>query len=177
MYVITSSTLKRATTHLAKGNYCSFAMKIPRLKKEVIKVVAAEVRRECQALCSTLSGKKSVLHRTSAADLKTFQFSKVVSEHQRLVPFWRHLRCDTESSTPGCNISINWVRCYCVASWKKQLSVNSILFHPQKWYVELCALLMSFRRTTVVIQLYNQAKCMGVCLSHRSTLNARKWFR
>ena len=65
--------------HLAKANYCSFAMtaiKIPRLKKEVIKVVAAEVRRECQALCSTLPGKKSVSRRTSAADLKTFQFSK-----------------------------------------------------------------------------------------------------
>ena len=69
--------------HLAKANYCSFAMtamKIPRLKKEVIKVVAAEVRRECHALCSTLPGKKSVLRRTSATDLKTFQFSKVIAE-------------------------------------------------------------------------------------------------
>lgn len=69
--------------HLAKGNYHSFAiiaMKIPRLKKEMIKAVAAEVRQECQALCSTLPGKKSVLRRTSADDLKTFQFSKVVDE-------------------------------------------------------------------------------------------------
>ena len=66
--------------HLAKGNYYSFAIKIPRLKKELIKAVAAEVRHECQALCSTLPGKKSVLRRTSAANLKTFQFSKVVDE-------------------------------------------------------------------------------------------------
>ena len=69
--------------HLAKGNYHSFAiiaMKIPRLKKEMIKAVAAEVRQECQALCSTLPGKKSVLRRTSAADLKSFHFSKVVDE-------------------------------------------------------------------------------------------------
>ena len=69
--------------HLAKGNYHSFAiiaMKIPRLKKEMIKAVAVEVRQECQALCSTLPGKKSVLRRTSAADLKIFQFNKVVDE-------------------------------------------------------------------------------------------------
>ena len=55
-------------------------MRVPRLKKEMIKAVAAEVRQECQALCSTLPGKKSVLRQTSAADLKTFQFSKVVDE-------------------------------------------------------------------------------------------------
>ena len=45
----------------------------------MIKAVAAEVQ-ECQALCSTLPGKKSVLRQTSAADLKTSQFSKVVDE-------------------------------------------------------------------------------------------------
>ena len=69
-----SSNLKKATTHLAKGNYRSFsiiAMRVPRLKKEMIKAVATEVLQECQALCSTLPGKKSVLRKTSAADLKT----------------------------------------------------------------------------------------------------------
>ena len=75
--------------HLAKGNYHSFAimaMKIPRLKEEFIKAVAAEVRQECQALCSTLPGKKSVLRRTSAADLKKFQFSNVVDKLAKRAP-------------------------------------------------------------------------------------------
>ena len=77
MYPVTSSNLKRATMHLAKGNYHSFAviaMKIPCLK-EMIKVVAAEVQ-ECQArLCALrYQEKKSVLRRTSADNLKTFQF-------------------------------------------------------------------------------------------------------
>ena len=75
--------------HLAKGNYHSFtilAMKIPCLKKEMIKAVASEVRQECQALCSTLPGKKSVLRQTSATDLKTFQLSKVVDELSHRAP-------------------------------------------------------------------------------------------
>ena len=48
--------------------------------EEKAEAVAAEVQEEYQALCSTLPGKKSVLRQTSAADLKTFQFSKVVDK-------------------------------------------------------------------------------------------------
>jgi hypothetical protein len=59
-YAVKSSNVKKVTMHLAKGNYHSFsitAMRIPRLKKEMIKAVAAEVRQERQALCSISPGK------------------------------------------------------------------------------------------------------------------------
>ena len=75
---------RKCLVSLEKGNYHSLAIiaiKIPRLKKEMIKAIAGEVRQECQAY---ITGKKSVLRQTSAADLKSFQFRKVV-EHQHLV--------------------------------------------------------------------------------------------
>ena len=37
----------------------------------------------------------------------------------------------------------------------------------------MCTLINEFQQNNCfVIQLYNRMKCMGVCLSHRSTLNA-----
>lgn len=123
MYTVTSSKLKGATMHLAKGNYYSFAitaMKIPRLKREMIKVVAVEVRQECQALCSTLPGKKSVLRKTSAAYLKTFHFRKVVAELCEQAPAFSAVLEASESISKAahkrCNNSIDWVCSCCVAS-------------------------------------------------------------
>ena len=55
--------------NLAKGDCHTFAtcaMKTPQLNKAVITAFAAEVCRECQSLCSTLPGKKSILRQTSA---------------------------------------------------------------------------------------------------------------
>ena len=58
-------------------------MRIPRLKEAP---TAEEVRQECQNLCSTLPRKKSVLRKTSAADLKVFKWSTVVDELSNRAP-------------------------------------------------------------------------------------------
>lgn len=81
--------VKRATMHLAKGNYYSFArnaMLIPPLKKALVNVIASEVRDECQKLCTTISDRKSMLRKTSPDDLKTFSWSNLSSELHNRAP-------------------------------------------------------------------------------------------
>lgn len=83
------SSLKTATTSLAKGNYVTFArnaLKHPQLKGSIVTAVAAEVRRECQIMCSDTDGQTSVLKRTSANELKRFNWSDVMSELNKQAP-------------------------------------------------------------------------------------------
>lgn len=81
--------LKKVTMHLAKGNYCSFArsaIQIPQLKKAIVTAVASEVRYECQKLCTTTVGAKSMLRNTSPDGLKTFSWADLSSELQDRAP-------------------------------------------------------------------------------------------
>ena len=69
------SAVKKVTTSLVKGNYATFArnaLKHPQLKRAIVSVVAAEVRRECQKMCTATEGQTSVLKRTSASEIKRF---------------------------------------------------------------------------------------------------------
>ncbi len=78
-----SSMLKRVTMDIAYGRFSYFArnaMKIPELKKAIVVAVGSEVRSECQKLCTTSPNQLSTLRKTSAADMKQFNWESVLDE-------------------------------------------------------------------------------------------------
>lgn len=87
IYRVTSA-MKMVTTSLAKGNYVTFArstMKHSQLKNAIVSAVAAEVRRECQLLCTT-KGQTSVFRHTSANQIKKFSCGDVMDELNKRTP-------------------------------------------------------------------------------------------
>ena len=83
------SAVKKVTTSLVKGNYATFArnaLKHPQLKRAIVSVVAAEVRRECQKMCTATEGQTSVLKRTSASEIKRFNWDDVIDELNKKAP-------------------------------------------------------------------------------------------
>ena len=72
-------------TSLAKGNYVTFArstMKHLQLENTIISAVAAEVRHECQQLCTT-KGQTLVFRHTSANE---FNWGDVMDELNKRAP-------------------------------------------------------------------------------------------
>ncbi len=81
--------LKRVTMDMANGRYTYFArraMKIPELQKAIVAAIGTEVRTECQNLCTTTEKQQSVLRKTSAVDLKQFNWDTVVDELRSRAP-------------------------------------------------------------------------------------------
>ena len=87
IYRVTSA-MKTVTISLAKGNYVTFArnsLKHPQLKNAIVSAVAAEVRRECQQMCTT-GDQTSVLRQTSASEMKKFNWGTVTDELNKQAP-------------------------------------------------------------------------------------------
>ena len=56
------------------------------VKRTIVSVVAAEVRRECQKMCTATEGQTSVLKRTSASEIKIFNWDDVIDELNKQAP-------------------------------------------------------------------------------------------
>lgn len=99
IYRVTSA-MKVVTTYLAKGNYVTFArstMKHPQLKNAIVSAVAAEVRRECQLLCTT-KGQTSVFRHTSSNQIKKFNWGDVMDELNK----WTSVFCTILQASVKC---------------------------------------------------------------------------
>ena len=80
------------------------AVKVPTIRKAVLKHVSKKIHQECKSLCSK-SHEKSILRSSSrsAADIKNFQWHKVTYELRNRAPTLYHVLC---------------AACYCMRSSK-----------------------------------------------------------